>query len=155
MKLFVFLSEIIGRDVVDKDNNSIGKLHDISMRISDEVFPRADGLVISRGLFKKEYAHVNINDVVDVNDVFRLGVEKEKPKCDMVALCKGFGTIRPYSWSDSRRFVCKVERNWRLKRRSHLKRLCAYTRSTGGRSKRSPDAVSEMLTISLSGTVPE
>ncbi|MFT5387566.1 MAG: magnesium transporter [Lysobacterales bacterium] len=61
MRLFIYLSEMIGRKVLDEHNRTVGKLCDISMCLSEEVFPRAESLIISTGSFKKKYACISID----------------------------------------------------------------------------------------------
>ncbi len=61
MRLFVYFSEILGRNVVDSKNQQVGRLYDISMRLSEEVFPKAEAIVLERGLFNKEYAFVSLD----------------------------------------------------------------------------------------------
>jgi sporulation protein YlmC with PRC-barrel domain len=78
VKLFVFLSEIIGQDVVDKNGRLIGRLSDIPLRISDEIYPRAAGLVIERGALRKEYAHIEINQMETINEAWKANVPKHQ-----------------------------------------------------------------------------
>ena len=78
MKLFVYLSDILGRQVFDSHDRYIGKLCDISMRMSDEVYPRTAGLIISRGVFNKEYGHVDMEDVSEIKKMFKLKVPSNK-----------------------------------------------------------------------------
>lgn len=72
MKLFVFLSDLLGRKVVDVNGRVAGRLHDLPMHIGDEVYPRAQGLVVRRGFWRREYVHIPEQDILSVNDVFHL-----------------------------------------------------------------------------------
>jgi len=72
MRLFVYLSEILGRDVVDMNNQLVGKMHDISMRLNEEVFPIAQSIIVARGLLKKEYALIALEDFNDLGNPFKL-----------------------------------------------------------------------------------
>lgn len=74
MQLFIFLSEILGRDVIDKNGCVVGRLCDIPLRMSDEVYPRMAGLMIQRGVLAKEYAHINVEDIQELNEVFKLKI---------------------------------------------------------------------------------
>jgi len=78
MQLFLYLSEILGREVVDVNNQPVGKLYDISMRLNEEVFPRADNLLLQKGAFNKQYVAVPLGDVQDLGDVFKLRIPMEK-----------------------------------------------------------------------------
>ncbi len=60
MRLFIYLSEMLGRKVCDSNGRVIGRLTDVSMRLADEVFPRAESLIISRGFIVKQYMSVAI-----------------------------------------------------------------------------------------------
>ncbi|HSV43555.1 MAG TPA: CBS domain-containing protein [Candidatus Bathyarchaeia archaeon] len=74
MKLFVFLSEILENKVVDRDGKCIGVLCDVAMRVNGEVYPRASGLVVRRGLLSKEYAYVEFDKVLSIEGGFKLNV---------------------------------------------------------------------------------
>lgn len=94
MKLFVFLSEILGSKFVDDDGRVVGRLYDVPMRMSDEVYPRAAGFVIQRGLFRREFASVDAGDVKEISDVFTLRIsqkdipfQRERPRHDFT-LCR-------------------------------------------------------------------
>jgi uncharacterized protein YrrD len=94
VKLFVFLSEIIGQDVIDKNDCLLGRLHDIPLRISDEIYPRAAGFIIERGILRKEYAYIEVNQMGSINEVFKVNVlkhqivfDKNRPRYDLT-LCR-------------------------------------------------------------------
>ncbi|MCD4779873.1 MAG: CBS domain-containing protein [Candidatus Omnitrophica bacterium] len=78
MRLFVYLSEILGRNVCDARNHVVGKIYDVSMRMSEEVFPRTESILVRRGFFKKEYAKIPIADCADLGRPLRLKISKEK-----------------------------------------------------------------------------
>lgn len=78
MKLFVFLSEILNSRVCDRDGKCVGTLSDIEMRISPEVYPRAAGFVIKRGLFFKKYAYVDCEKLEVIDKYFKLKVAFEE-----------------------------------------------------------------------------
>jgi len=90
LNLFIYLSEILGRTVVDSAGCRVGRLNDIAMRLSDEVYPRAVGFVVQRGNLLREFAHVDVEQVQTLNGVVKLKVEqsqiafqKDKRKYDL------------------------------------------------------------------------
>ncbi|MEW5894625.1 MAG: CBS domain-containing protein [Candidatus Omnitrophota bacterium] len=78
MKLFFFLSEILERKVLDCKGNPAGRLCDITMGITTEVYPRASGFVIKRGWFIKEYAFVEFDKVEIPEKYLKLKVASEE-----------------------------------------------------------------------------
>ena len=77
MRLFVYLSEILGTKIIDAKGALVGHLCDVSMSMKEEVFPRADSLIVKKGLFIKEYAKIPLVDVMDKEKEFTVkeGVE--------------------------------------------------------------------------------
>ena len=76
MKLFIFLSEILGSPVLDRDGRRVGRLCDIAMRINTEVYPRAAGFVIEQGLFSRRYAYLDFDQVELIDKEFKLKLPK-------------------------------------------------------------------------------
>ncbi len=74
MRLFLYFSETLGRNVVDKNNQFIGRLCDLSMLQNQEVFPRTESLIIKRGVFYTEYACIHIEDVQEFKKTIRLKI---------------------------------------------------------------------------------
>lgn len=72
MKLFVFLSEILGSPVIDAQGRRVGRLCDIAMRLNAEVYPRAAGCVVQRGLMRREYAYLDFDQVDLIGPEFKL-----------------------------------------------------------------------------------
>ena len=77
MRLFVYFSEILGREVMDAKHQLVGYLHDVFMRINEEVFPRAESIIVSRGWINKEYAQIPLNHFGDLGKPFQLKIKKE------------------------------------------------------------------------------
>ena len=65
--MFVDFSRILEKDVLDADRKFLGKVWDISTKMS-EVYPKSDELIIRRGLFKKEYASVPFSTVLETDE---------------------------------------------------------------------------------------
>lgn len=78
MRLFVYFSEILGRMIVDSENQRVGKLYDISMRLNEEVFPKAEAIVIERGVLKKEYASVSLDKFKRLGNPLELKIDQKE-----------------------------------------------------------------------------
>jgi len=78
MQLFLFLSEILKTEIYDSRDQVVGKLKDISIRLTEEVYPKATGLIIERGFLRKEYASININDLVVTHQKFKLALPADR-----------------------------------------------------------------------------
>lgn len=73
-RLFIYLSEIIGSKVVGVNGRRAGKLYDVAMNLNNDIYPRAKGLIISRGIFNKQYCYVPMDKVADIDDIIRLNI---------------------------------------------------------------------------------
>ena len=89
MKLFLYFSKIIGFDILDSQGQWVGRLHDIAMNPYADIYPKASELIIRRGSPGREYARVNWEDVIYIEEEVRLKApgdslkfSKEVPKCD-------------------------------------------------------------------------
>lgn len=94
MKLFVYLSEYLGKPVVDKKGQFVGKLSDMSMHLNDEVFPRAKDLFIVKGLWNKKEAIVSFNDMKDISERLQLNFLKEELDFKKQVSTEGFSLTR-------------------------------------------------------------
>jgi len=52
-----FFSELLEREVVDKEGTPVGDLVDIAFTLQDH-YPRATHLVVRRGVFRRSYASI-------------------------------------------------------------------------------------------------
>ncbi len=77
-ELFIYFSEILGKRVLDAQGKFLGTLHDISMSLNSEVYPKATDIIIKKGLFKKKYAMISFPDIDKCNNVFQLKIGKDK-----------------------------------------------------------------------------
>ena len=75
-KFFLYFSEILGREVRDERNRKVGRLCDVAMKISGEIYPKSHFLAIKRGMFLKEFAKVVWQDVKDIGEVIKLRTER-------------------------------------------------------------------------------
>ncbi len=78
MKLFIFLSELLEKKVLDRYGKVAGRLHDLPLRIGEEVYPRASGLIIHRGLLPREFAFIPMTDVVETEGTFKLKIDAKQ-----------------------------------------------------------------------------
>ena len=63
MKFFIYFSELLDYKVYDSKGMYLGQIHDLSMHITEEIFPRTIGVVVRRGFLFKEYVNVPIEVV--------------------------------------------------------------------------------------------
>jgi len=95
MRLFIYLSEILGSKVYDVDKNFIGRIHDVSVRLNDEVFPRLDKIILKKGLFRKKYSSLSFESFrkIKTNEMYMnvsskdIQYSPEKIRLDL-SLCK-------------------------------------------------------------------
>lgn len=79
LKLFLYLSEILDKPVIDVNGIVVGRLHDVPMKISEEeIYPRSKGLIVYRGFLKRTYAYIRIEDVKEVDVTIKLKIEGNK-----------------------------------------------------------------------------
>ncbi len=65
--IFIFFSRLMDKTVVDKEDVFIGTLYDIIVKPS-EVYPQSSHLVIRKGFFNREYAVVEWQDILEIDD---------------------------------------------------------------------------------------
>jgi magnesium transporter len=89
MKLFVYFSQIIGLDILDRQGQWLGRLHDIALNPNSDIYPKASDLILRRGFYPREYALVSWEDITYIDKNIRLKVlgdqlkfSREMPKCD-------------------------------------------------------------------------
>lgn len=78
MKLFLYFSHLIGMDVVDTKGEYLGSLHDLVMNPSADVYPKATALIIASQSWQKQYATINWEDVIYIEDEIRLKIDDDK-----------------------------------------------------------------------------
>jgi len=90
MKLFLYFSQIIGLDIFDANGQWVGRLHDIAMNPLGDIYPKASDLILRRGTYTREYAKVNWEDIVYIEENVRLKIfgdrlkfSPESPKGDL------------------------------------------------------------------------
>jgi magnesium transporter len=75
--MFVFLSLLLNKKVLDANNRKVGVLYDISFQLSDQ-FPRAISLIVSTGSPRRKYADIPWEFLEGINEVVKLGIPTEK-----------------------------------------------------------------------------
>lgn len=74
MRLFIFFSQIVGMDVLDAQSQMVGRLHDIVMNPSAEIYPKASDIIVKRPGFSPEYAKIKWEDIVYIENEVRLKI---------------------------------------------------------------------------------
>lgn len=77
--MFTNFSEILEKDVLDIDRKFLGKIWDISARLS-EVYPKSDELIIKRGFLKREYASIPFSTVSDIGEEIEINLKSSDIK---------------------------------------------------------------------------
>ncbi|OGX19498.1 MAG: hypothetical protein A2Y04_05755 [Omnitrophica WOR_2 bacterium GWC2_45_7] len=80
MKFFLYFSEILGRDVLDDKNQVVGKLCDMVLRLNNEVFPKAESIIVKKGLLRKEFANILLEDFQEVDGELKLKITRDQIK---------------------------------------------------------------------------
>lgn len=77
-KMFIYFSQLIGREVIDKDGRLTGEIYDIIVRPT-EVYPQSAALIIRKGFPNRKYAVVAWSDILEIDEKeARLKVDKAK-----------------------------------------------------------------------------
>jgi len=89
MKLFLYFSQTIGLEIIDAKGQWVGRLHDIAMNPFADLYPKASELILRRGSLNREYAKINWEDIIYIEEEVRLKINgdrikftKDIPKCD-------------------------------------------------------------------------
>src|SRR3989304_2400584 len=80
MKFFLYFSEILGRDVLDDKNQVVGKLCDMVLRLNNEVFPKAESIIVKKGLLRKEFANILLEDFQEIDGELKLKITRDQIK---------------------------------------------------------------------------
>lgn len=74
-QVFVYLSDFIGKPVVDIDNRLIGKVFDLAIAKPEENYPAASAITIKEGTVKLRFAKVTWDKINTIGDPFRLKIK--------------------------------------------------------------------------------
>jgi CBS domain-containing protein len=74
VRLFIYLSEILGRKVVDVHQRPVGRVVDFTMILDEKVFPRAETVIVKRFGMPPRYTHIPIQSFTKLSKVFSLQV---------------------------------------------------------------------------------
>ncbi|MEI6438306.1 MAG: CBS domain-containing protein [Candidatus Omnitrophota bacterium] len=61
-QFFIYLSELLGLRVVSSDGVALGGFEDFTMTLNNDIYPKAKGLLIRRGLLAPVYAEVAMSE---------------------------------------------------------------------------------------------
>ncbi|MBU1727013.1 MAG: CBS domain-containing protein [Candidatus Omnitrophica bacterium] len=65
-RMFIYLSQLMGKIVVDKDGKYVGKIYDIVVKPS-EVYPQSSFLVVRTGFPNRKYAAIAWQDILEID----------------------------------------------------------------------------------------
>lgn len=83
-EMFINFSAMLKKDVRDLDGNILGNPWDISLKIkADEVYPKAEYLIISEGFLKKRYASIPWSGVSNIDGNIMLSMKAGDVKFDI------------------------------------------------------------------------
>lgn len=89
MKIFSYYSELLKKEVFDANNKFAGKVYDIALNLSAEIYPKASALIIVKGTFKKRFCEVSWDYIQEFDSAARLKLtlsslefQKNLPKHD-------------------------------------------------------------------------
>lgn len=71
-RLFIYLSELLENRVFNERQQCIGRLYDISMHLNNDIYPRAKGIVVARGLIRRQYAFIPMEHVAEIDRKIQL-----------------------------------------------------------------------------------
>jgi sporulation protein YlmC with PRC-barrel domain len=75
-KMFVYFSQLMEKEVLDKNGEFVGRIYDIVVKPT-EVYPQSSLLVIRKGFPNRKYAIVKWTDIVEIDDKeARLAIDK-------------------------------------------------------------------------------
>lgn len=74
--MFVFFTDIVKKDVVDRRGRYVGHPHDLASNLG-EIYPRVTSLIVSRGHLRKKYYVIPWKDIHQTPDGFQLKVPIE------------------------------------------------------------------------------
>jgi len=69
--MFIYFSDILGKEVLDADNHFVGKVYDFTLRLG-EIYPKISGMVVQKGFIKQLYSLVPYDAVEYLDDSVRL-----------------------------------------------------------------------------------
>ena len=75
VQVFVYLSDFIGKPVVDIDNRLVGKVFDLVIGKPEENYPAASAITIKEGTFKLRFTKVTWDKINTIGDPFRLKIK--------------------------------------------------------------------------------
>jgi len=77
-RMFIYFSDLMNKEVLDKDGDFVGAIYDIVVRPT-EVYPQSALLIIRRGFPNRKYSLINWNDIQEIDEEqTRLKIEKSK-----------------------------------------------------------------------------
>jgi magnesium transporter len=78
MNLFIYFSDILGHKVFDTNGVRLGNVADIYMGLGQEIYPKANELIIRRGTWFKEFAKVPFSEIESLTPNVQLKLTADK-----------------------------------------------------------------------------
>jgi len=69
-QFFVYLSELFSLKAIASDGIVLGRFFDLSMNLNNDIYPRAKGVIIRRGMMPAQYAEVSLTELLKVEGGF-------------------------------------------------------------------------------------
>jgi len=73
-EMFINLSCLLRKDVLDSEGNVVGRLWDISAKLGD-IYPRTEDIIIFKGSIKKVYASVECSHIKSIGNEIALDIK--------------------------------------------------------------------------------
>lgn len=65
-KMFVYFSQLLDREVLDKNKVTVGEVYDIIVKPT-QVYPQSSALIVRKGFPNRKYALIEWRDIVDID----------------------------------------------------------------------------------------
>ncbi len=75
--MFVYFSQLLGKKIMDKNEEPVGELYDIIVKPT-EVYPQSFSLILRRGFPNRKYAVILWSDISGINKGISLKIEKKE-----------------------------------------------------------------------------
>ena len=92
--VFQYFSSLLDRKIFDVDRKYVGRVHDLSITLNNDIYPRVKGIIIKAGLFYPAYAEVPMADVVHFSDSAYLRVPSSELRFQKIKIDPEFAIRR-------------------------------------------------------------
>lgn len=81
-EMFINFSSLLKKDIRSSDGKFIGKIWDISSKLN-KIYPEAEELIISKGIFKRLYANLPWSNISSIEDDIIVDAKEENLKFEL------------------------------------------------------------------------